>query len=1218
MRLPQNVDIYYMMVLLLFIKGDQCFANPYPRLPNSTAYDLKIFNAIMLDEYRLILCGTLKSRSTNNELPKANKNHLIIVNQFDRFNDYTILFGYQKDEDDQGFLKADFANDIFKYIQIKYGTKIVTFIDIVVQRDYKVYAFGKVLVSGLNQPAFIGFNASTNQVTYLDKNTQQYGGLVFANPISKYNCFNLTTEPFTYTSYKDYNVNKLKPIPAQPITEFIYFIGQGEMLFYTHNYTVTSKNCLDLWPQMSAKLKNGSALPAFFTYPNANVKNNFKISTNSVSNAGSYPITLYYNQTLGPIITFDITIIIKVNTVAPQFVTNLVDQDVNVPSNTDYTFPNIVDQDGNTFYLEFVQVLPNFITFSNTSSGYSINIKPTDNSQADTYAPSDIDVDGNPYQLDLKTILPVFITYVLVTILPSFAKFNETNMTFSFNVQNSMQHGTSNLQNITACLSCTHQYQLPIPIDLDGDQVYISILGALPNFVKYFSDNTSFEIQPDQSTSLDQYQIMIKLSDSILESTYSFYIQVKINNEAPKFMSFLADFTMFAIDQRYYQLPNILDIDSDTYYMALTLPSFVSYVNVSNQLYIDPNSPSFKGTYQIKIQLSDYYLSQNYSFKLIVLYDSGPPIFESALLNQTINPGDIKTYALPTITDPDLDTFQIEIISSLPLFITFDSALKEFHINSESTTSAGEYSIKLQLKDQYDKLNPYQFYVIVNTLSTEQYVATIDDQNDEIQITLKLTRLNNNASSISPRLIIYNTTTQMTEIDPQSVNDTGMYLVLVTLKEKNTFEKLYQTYEFRLLIEESSSVTDLVQNNQTANTTSNSTSVTNITDLDSTAQQNSKNKISKSKVQKLTAIIQKVTSTGQIMIQFNDEIANINKTYKEIKELKYIDVKLKNQSNSIQYTWNITLIDEDRIVIQIIFNTTQMIGFTKVLSFISYLSIGKYTDIIQRKLVPIIDKQGGTLSMLYQLINALQLIVLVPLNSFTLPGFLSAYFQGFNSLNFQLFNLSDYLMEVIDIPTTQNSKGANYDDQGFQTQNILINNFDSFMMIVQLLALYGISYAGAKYIKFPRLNKPLTDMRDQFKYNAVIRYAIETYIIVLLCTNMNIELLNTNTTSEAISSSIAVILMSIYVVTPIGITAFVMINYKKITSDNPDVKQKYGSIFEEFRQNKLAMLFYPIFMLRRLITAWAVIGMSDYPLMQSLVQTYSSLVAGQQYPYLRQ
>ena len=107
--------------------------------------------------------------------------------------------------------------------------------------------------------------------------------------------------------------------------------------------------------------------------------------------------------------------------------------------------------------------------------------------------------------------------------------------------------------------------------------------------------------------------------------------------------------------------------------------------------------------------------------------------------------------------------------------------------------------------------------------------------------------------------------------------------------------------------------------------------------------------------------------------------------------------------------------------------------------------------------------------MLFQLINALQLILMMPLNNFTIPSFLTNFFSAFSAFNLQLFNLGDYITDLLgDLPVTGDALSDNFDDQGYGSQNIIINAFDSFMLIFQGINLFAISYTIVKTVKIPQ------------------------------------------------------------------------------------------------------------------------------------------------------
>ena len=93
----------------------------------------------------------------------------------------------------------------------------------------------------------------------------------------------------------------------------------------------------------------------------------------------------------------------------------------------------------------------------------------------------------------------------------------------------------------------------------------------------------------------------------------------------------------------------------------------------------------------------------------------------------------------------------------------------------------------------------------------------------------------------------------------------------------------------------------------------------------------------------------------------------------------------------------------------------------------------------------------------------------MPLNSFTIPDFLTNFFGAFSAFNLQLFNLQDEITILLgDLPVTGEALGDNFDGQGYGSQNIIINAFDSITLILQGINLFVISFIISKVINNPK------------------------------------------------------------------------------------------------------------------------------------------------------
>ncbi|CDW80519.1 ig family protein [Stylonychia lemnae] len=690
---------------------------------------------------------------------------------------------------------------------------------------YQIFSITRMKIIWFDMQYFVG--------SLYDKNTQQYAGAVFGLPTSKYNCFDFPSNAFTIQYAKDFEITPFTGLsltetaetiyqsdtasyqnsstnlylrtdlktyctsattyyditysvsPSIPQSSFTYFVGQGDMIFYTQNYTVNSKSCADNTWTLSATLKDGSALPAFFTYGSYS-KNAFNISTKSSSNVGLYTVTLNFYQYFGPLTTFDITIEIKVNTQPPKFNSDLADQVVVVPQTLTYLFPSVTDLDGNSWYLQFVAALPSFVTFTNSSSGLSVYIAPIDNLLSGTYT------------INLK--------------LRDFSLYQE----YSFKIVVIKSTGgpkfASSLVDQSIYVGQTKTYQLPTIVDTDGDVTQLALMTSLPSFIVFDSSTNIFTLNPILVSQVGTQNIQIKLSDTYIDNTDNYLkIIIKENTSPPQFDQNLADQTAYINQLKQYQLPSYSDVDGNdcTFTLDLTsLPNFVTFDDATKTFSINITSSSQHGTYTISMALSDFSLSNTKSFRIIAIANLNSPTFLYDLKDQYAciscnNP----TFQLPLYSDLDNeDIITLTISNDIPSFVTYTtiSNIYTFAFNPASNQDVGTFTISMILSDQvHQQAYSFRLYVKINSKAPdfssgapifEQSLQTqlvwpgqsstytlpsfTDPESDAVQLQL-LSQL--------PGFVNFNSATQQFSLNPSAIASPGDYNIQIKLSDGNNF-----------------------------------------------------------------------------------------------------------------------------------------------------------------------------------------------------------------------------------------------------------------------------------------------------------------------------------------------------------------------------------------------------------------------------------------------
>jgi len=105
---------------------------------------------------------------------------------------------------------------------------------------------------------------------------------------------------------------------------------------------------------------------------------------------------------------------------------------------------------------------------------------------------------------------------------------------------------------------------------------------------------------------------------------------------------------------------------------------------------------------------------------------------------------------------------------------------------------------------------------------------------------------------------------------------------------------------------------------------------------------------------------------------------------------------------------------------------------------------------------------GGSLELLWALLNTLQFLAFMPLLNLRMPKFLQLFFENLNSFNFMMVDFTDLLTSVFSFTSSLQSWGSNFEIVGFETSNIFINASDIFMLLLGFLVVLTLGYIGIK------------------------------------------------------------------------------------------------------------------------------------------------------------
>eukprot|EP00347_Sterkiella_histriomuscorum_P004309 403360938 len=653
-------------------------------------------------------------------------------------------------------------------------------------------------------------------------------------------------------------------------------------------------------------------------------------------------------------------------------------------------------------------------------------------------------------------------------------------------------------------------YTLPSISDVDGNTRQTTI-STLPTFVTIDANKQVFTISPTLNSQAGTHSVTITLSDYSLNKTYTLSITVNPNTGAPYFQQNITDLDIqdfYVGDLSYYQLPDIIDDDSNTCQLDITnaLPTFITFNSVDNKFTINPTMSGYIGNYTITLKLSDYNYSNEYTLGI-------------QIIASIINTNNDTTNN--TTNNTDNSNTNSTINETIPIENIQDNAIS-LNINQTTTINDSDSNNTAINNTQGDSNGFQDFSQNIVTINTPPFIDIIkfkldpisiecnqqyrqiyfipqDAQQDIISVQLTILKQNTLTKQYetydeNTNLITFDQSTNMLSINSQSYQNIstnknlliGLYKVQILLQELQTYELLSSEYSFILTISDVKVIdnqtivntTSISNNSSSSNQTSNTT--TNQTNQGSSSQTQNQNSRDSTKTLTLKASIQKINSKGQVKVQFRSQLkTTYDWSIESISDQQYMDIQLTFNDSSLiglqKVKEKVRIQFMDTKIFRIASQNTTYLQTSEIQAAQLLQSKSVETAVTTTAYVATfitISLQvllGGTLSMLYQMVNAMQLIVLIPLNSFTMPDYLSQFFTSFNSFNFQLFDMTELILGSLSLPVSNRSFGSNFDDQGYSTSNILINNFDLFMFMAQSAVMAVLAKMALRYVQ--RLEK---------------------------------------------------------------------------------------------------------------------------------------------------
>ncbi len=177
----------------------------------------------------------------------------------------------------------------------------------------------------------------------------------------------------------------------------------------------------------------------------------------------------------------------------------------------------------------------------------------------------------------------------------------------------------------------------------------------------------------------------------------------------------------------------------------------------------------------------------------ITVVPNTPPTFVSDPVAQTVFPGQVKTYILPSTIDVDGDVVTVALLSGAPTYVTFTAASNTLTISPPVRLLATSFTVSMRVSDGFG-VNDYTIQIsIVNTpptfpsTLTDQFInvgssanytlpSPFDAENQVVTIIAYY-----QGTTVLPGFVSFNPSTRILTMQPIRGIDSGSYLIDLTL-----------------------------------------------------------------------------------------------------------------------------------------------------------------------------------------------------------------------------------------------------------------------------------------------------------------------------------------------------------------------------------------------------------------------------------------------------
>lgn len=254
----------------------------------------------------------------------------------------------------------------------------------------------------------------------------------------------------------------------------------------------------------------------------------------------------------------------------------------------------------------------------------------------------------------------------------------------------------------------------------------------------------------------------------------------------------------------------------------------------------------------------------------------------------------------------------------------------------------------------------------------------------------------------------------------------------------------------------------------------------------------------------------------------------------------------------------------------------------------------------------------SAMNKVWSVFNTLQILQMLPLMAISFPGNVTTVFDQIDKIMQLDFIPKDQIYEFVfgeslEEVSSNELKDLVLEKAGFSKDDMFKSIFLVGTGLVLLLLLSGLTYLVYKktYSRLPEsYRKIFASIKNKLLFNSVLRLLLQSYLP--LCVSAMVSL---NYATRRLQSTSGLILIIALALCPIGVV-YVLTKKRLVPIAHPHIKAKIGTLYlnVETYGKKFALLFTPLFLVRRLLFAMIVVTVKENALLQIYTTMHVSLV----------